>query len=39
LGWGLSEYQNNLVLRRTLRMAPAKARALLSARDACLGRP
>src|SRR5258705_2483532 len=29
--WGLSEYQNNLALRRTLRTATAKTRALLSA--------
>src|SRR5947207_15984191 len=34
--WGLSEYQNNLALRRTLRLATAKARVLLSARDAWL---
>src|SRR5258706_10518467 len=34
--WGLSEHQNNLTLRRTLRTANAKARALLSARDAWL---
>ena len=34
--WGLSEHQNNLTLRRTLRAATAKARALISARDAWL---
>src|SRR6266550_4110816 len=34
--WGLSEHQDNLTLRRTLRTATAKARALLSARDAWL---
>ncbi len=34
--WGLSEHQNNVSLRRTLRTSTAKARALLSARDAWL---
>ena len=34
--WGLSEHQNNLILRRTLHTATARARALLSARDAWL---
>src|SRR5258706_6265102 len=34
--WGLSERQDNRNLRRTLRTATAKARALLSARDAWL---
>jgi signal transduction histidine kinase len=34
--WGLSEHQDNLTLRRTLRAATAKARALLSARDSWL---
>src|SRR5258708_6422772 len=34
--WGLSGHQSHLTLRRTLRTATAKARALLSARDAWL---
>src|SRR4051812_26023026 len=34
--WGFSEHQSTLQLRRSLRSATAKARALLSARDAWL---
>jgi signal transduction histidine kinase len=34
--WGLSEHQNNFILRRSLRTTTAKARALLGARDAWL---
>src|SRR5260370_27046544 len=34
--WGLSERQDNRNLRRSLRLATAKARAMLSARDAWL---
>ena len=35
--WGLAEYQTTLQLRRALRQANAKSRAIISARDAWLG--